>query len=286
MKHQPATPMAATDTRDRIVSTAADAANPVVFLDFDGVLSEMVDDPEAAVPIPGTLDALAALIEVGVQVVIVSSRDLEFLRRRFGSMNGVTLSGSAGLETMADGDYVPDPDAVDLAGRIDAAEEEARELAPDGLRVERKTFSLSLHFRRAPHLEDEAIRLGTLLAERHHLMDGLGRQVVELRLPLDRSKGTAIRDRLDHLGAERIVDWAMFAGDDEPDLAGFAELHGQSEADPSFNGFAIGVVGTGSEQPEGFTDAVDLLVDGPIDLQNLLGDIKTARPPSSTDRGT
>lgn len=271
---------ATTETRDKLISTAARASDPAVFLDFDGVLSNLTDDPGEAVPIDGTIEVIDQLIDVGFEVTIVSSRDIKSLQNHFSAIPELTIVGSAGLEKKVAGEIEVDDDVSKYLDDLENAETEARSSAPDGVGVERKSYGLSLHYRTSPQAEPEAKKLGRSLAERFGLAYGDGRDVVELRLPINRSKGDAIRDHIDQratTGKSSPFDWAMFAGDDEPDIAGFSEIHNISSGTPTFDGFAVGVAGDAATRANDFTSAVDYLVDDPAALQTLLRELVDAR---------
>jgi trehalose-phosphatase len=69
-------------------------------LDYDGTISEIVEDPALARPVPGVLEVLA---EFGAQrdrtaVAIVSGREVATLREILHVRRGIALSGIHGLE--------------------------------------------------------------------------------------------------------------------------------------------------------------------------------------------
>lgn len=67
--------------------------------DFDGTLSSIVEDPAAAVPLPGAVEVLARLAERYGLVGVVSGRPVSYLADRLrGVGDRVWLSGLYGLE--------------------------------------------------------------------------------------------------------------------------------------------------------------------------------------------
>jgi len=69
-------------------------------LDYDGTISEIVQDPAVPRPVPGVLEVLA---EFGAQrdriaVAIVSGREVATLREILHVPRGIALSGIHGLE--------------------------------------------------------------------------------------------------------------------------------------------------------------------------------------------
>ncbi|HET7722531.1 MAG TPA: trehalose-phosphatase, partial [Acidimicrobiales bacterium] len=73
-----------------------------VFTDFDGTLAPIVEDPAAARPLPGVVDALAALAGRYGRVGVISGRPASFLAEHLGG-RGVFLSGLYGLEFVEEG---------------------------------------------------------------------------------------------------------------------------------------------------------------------------------------
>src|SRR6185312_2865094 len=71
-------------------------AGPAVFYDFDGTLSEIVNDPDTARLVDGAAEALTAL-SAQCPVAILSGRDLADVRERIG-LPGIWYAGSHGFE--------------------------------------------------------------------------------------------------------------------------------------------------------------------------------------------
>ena len=188
---------------------------PLLFLDYDGTLAPIVDDPAAAVPHPAVPDLLAELV-ARHPVVVVTGRDLAALGRllpvpvRAVGLHGVeegTVGGAvrrAALEAHAD----------DLA-RLRAAVPTG-----DGIAVEDKGAGFAVHYRAAP---DEAAARSALEAWAAAVPDGLvpiwGKKVVELR-PAGVSKGTAVA----RLAAEHPDRTPVYLGDDVTDEDAFHAL--------------------------------------------------------------
>ena len=100
-------------TRGRHVTAALDplvahAARAAVLVDFDGSLSPIVADPDAARPAARTRDALAGLVGQVGRVAVVSGRPVAFLRAALG-IDGVTYVGQYGLERWDGERVVTDP---------------------------------------------------------------------------------------------------------------------------------------------------------------------------------
>src|ERR1700726_2405549 len=95
-------------TGDRRMSQLPDAGQaldsltdrrPAVFYDFDGTLSDIVDDPDAARPVAGAAEALQKLA-AQCPVAVLSGRDLADVTKRLG-VPGIWYAGSHGFELTA-----------------------------------------------------------------------------------------------------------------------------------------------------------------------------------------
>ncbi len=188
---------------------------PLFFLDYDGTLAPIVDDPAAAVPHP---DASGLLRELDAQypLWVVTGRDLQalstFLDR---PLNAIGLHGAqvgvVGKETrnlMSD--------AAAKALRV------FRRSVPsiDGLRVEAKDQSFAVHYREVDDEEETRARLEGWLADLPEELDAIwGKKVVELR-PEGLTKGTAVR-RIADAHPDHVP---VYLGDDVTDEDAFAAL--------------------------------------------------------------
>ena len=84
---------------------------PAVFFDFDGTLSEIVNDPDSARLVDGAADALTSL-SAQCPVAILSGRDLADVRQRIG-LPGLWYAGSHGFElTGPDGKHHQNAEAA------------------------------------------------------------------------------------------------------------------------------------------------------------------------------
>ena len=106
---------------------AAEPAHGALFLDFDGTLAAIVEDPTGARPLPGVPALLAELARPFALVAVVSGRPTAFLAEVLGDPAGVTLAGLYGLERALHG-----PEHARWAAVIDQVVAEARAEAPAG----------------------------------------------------------------------------------------------------------------------------------------------------------
>ncbi len=193
---------------------------PALFLDFDGTLAPIVDDPAAAAAPRTTLDLLARLAS-RMPVAVVSGREIADLRPRV-PVPGIALAGSHGIEIeTADGrrhdrgaDFVADAEAA--AAALDAA------LAGlPGVRIERKRSSVAVHTRTASDAARTAVaaHVATAAAANPRLRLHRGKEVLELLPAVPWDKGRAVLWLVGTLGPGGAVPVAV--GDDRTDEDAF-----------------------------------------------------------------
>lgn len=177
------------------------ARRPAVFFDFDGTLSDIVDDPDAARPVAGAVEALRGLA-ARCPVAVLSGRDLADVTRRLG-VPGIWYAGSHGFElTAPDGTHHQNEDAAAAIPVLERAAAELRDRLGSipGILVEHKRFGVAVHYRNAAR-----DRVGEVTAAVHEagrrdeLRVTTGREVVELRPDIDWDKGKTLRWVMDHL---------------------------------------------------------------------------------------
>ncbi|BBY11878.1 trehalose-phosphatase [Mycobacterium marseillense] len=197
---------------------------PAVFFDFDGTLSDIVDDPDAARPVAGATEALEKLA-ARCPVAVLSGRDLADVAERVG-VPGIWYAGSHGFELTAPDGTHHQNDAA--AAAIPVLEQAAAQLRDQlggipGVVVEHKRFGVAVHYRNA-----ERDRVGEVLAavraagRRDALRVTTGREVIELRPDLDWDKGKTLRWVIDHLrqgGSGSLTP--VYLGDDITDEDAF-----------------------------------------------------------------
>ena len=234
-----------------------------ILSDFDGTLAEIVDQPEAARPLPGAVDVLAALCRRFQRVAVVSGRPVAFLAERL-EVPGLVLSGLYGLESWRDGELTVHPDAVVWRPVVAALADRAQAELPRGVGVERKGLSFGLHVRTRPEYEDTVRAWASAVAVESGLVLHEARRSYELRPPLDVDKGTATAALAGGLAA------ACFVGDDRGDLPAFAALERLAQTTSMA---AVRVVAASDETPASLLAQADLVVEGPHGALELLRDL-------------
>ena len=196
-----------------------------VFLDYDGTLTPIVNQPEAAWLSESMRETLRSLV-ARVPVAILSGRDLDDVRGRvhvdgivYAGSHGFDIMGAGGLRRELGGEYLP---------VLDAAEAELREALDEipGAQLERKHFSVAAHYRNVN--EDDAFRVAQAVDEvaaRHRELRRInGKKVYELLPDIDWNKGKAVLWLLETLEVERGKALPIYIGDDRTDEDAFRAL--------------------------------------------------------------
>ncbi|MDE0333436.1 MAG: trehalose-phosphatase [Defluviicoccus sp.] len=198
-------------------------AHWALFLDFDGSIVEIAPTPDSIV-VPETLPPLLTALRgaLGGAVAIVTGRPIAQIDAYLGAAVPA-VAGLHGLERRgADGAIVRPPPNDDL--RRARAPLEAFAAAHPGILFEDKEYSLALHYRLAPSLED-ACRdvVDSVLgdgAEGWEILEG--KMVFEIR-PRGLAKGAAIEAFMGE--APFVGRIPVFCGDDITDEDGFAVVN-------------------------------------------------------------
>ncbi|HWT50487.1 MAG TPA: trehalose-phosphatase [Mycobacterium sp.] len=204
------------------------ARRPAVFFDFDGTLSDIVDDPNAARPVAGAVEALQ-MLAAQCPVAVLSGRDLADVTKRLG-LPGIWYAGSHGFElTAPDGTHHQNDAAAAAIPVLEQAAAELRDRLGSipGVVVEHKRFGVAVHYRNAARDRVGEVAAAVRAAgQRDALRVTTGREVIELRPDMDWDKGKTLRWVMDHLrdaspepGSGPLVP--IYVGDDITDEDAF-----------------------------------------------------------------
>jgi len=262
-----------------------------IFVDFDGTLSPIVEDPDAARPEAGVADLLARLADRFARVAVVSGRPVAYLADNLagagagagsgsgsgGSGLGATeLIGLYGFERIAPDsrDVQVAPEAEEWRGAVDAVASEAErrmsvslsELA--GLGIERKGLTVTLHYRKAPGLVGWVESFAAQQAASTGLVAHPGKMSIELRPPVSTDKGTVVARLARGLSA------VCYLGDDIGDLPAFEVLSDLRRHGVHTLSVAVrSASGSADETPPAVLAAADVVVEGPEGALSLLWEL-------------
>lgn len=259
-----------------LIELRQDPPSSGIFADFDGTLSEIVDEPSDAIAVPGALAALDALAARFGQVGLLSGRPVAFLESRVSGPEGIpglsarlSLAGLYGLETIVDGRRRDHPLGGVWREAVDDIASRSAARGPEGMRVESKGLSLTLHYRGRPEREADVRAWAEQQADRSGLTVRPARMSFELHPPIDVDKGTALLDLVaPEVDGRRVplLRSICFLGDDVGDLPAFDGLDRLAD-------MGLRVVRVAVRSPEGSPELLaraDVVVDGPFGALALL----------------
>lgn len=195
-----------------------DLSRDALFLDLDGTLAEIADEPRAARVDAAMLAALRLAANAGA-VAVLTGRTIEDADEILeGAIEAI--AGLHGLESRLSPQVwtrrlTPHEAMAEVSAK--AQEKIARNCL--NVRLENKGASLALHYRHAPDEETRVRAWAEHIAERLGLRALRGKMVVEI-LPAGATKGDALREfmQLPLFAGRRPV----VAGDDVTDESAFA----------------------------------------------------------------
>lgn len=203
-----------------------------VFLDYDGTLTPIVEDFTAASLSPETEASLKRLARA-TKVAVISGRDLKDVQNRV-QLPEIHYAGSHGFDIAGPASLRERPgDSERFLPALDAAEDALRDRLEDieGAKIERKTFSIAVHWRGAAQGDVERIEnhVEDVVAAHETLRKSRGKKVFQVQPRTDWDKGRAVRWLLEHtpMGAGRSGAGApcpLYVGDDLTDEDAFAAL--------------------------------------------------------------
>jgi trehalose-phosphatase len=203
------------------------AVHLYLFLDFDGTLAPIEADPQAPrleSSVRNTLEALAS--REFLSVAIISGRALEDLYPRVG-IPGLIYAGNHGLEISGLNLRFVEPEAtIRREPLLRLCEELRAKLEPfDGVQVEFKGLSASVHYRRAavscrPGIQAMVLAAVARTGGLFHMNSGL--KVFDVVPNTGWNKGTAVEWIRSQLAKSKAL--TVYLGDDTTDENAFRVL--------------------------------------------------------------
>lgn len=244
----------ALSTFDKMMSIA-EGKRIVVFVDYDGTLSPIVDDPELAF-MPDTMRSAVREVARYFPTAIVSGRSRDKVYE-FVQLNDVYYAGSHGMDIKAplrqnkSGDLRYQTRALDEKGNEVIIFQPAQEFLPeiqgirkeledetkriDGVTVEDNRFCISVHFRKAKQ-EDYSLvqqKVTSVLEKHPRFHVSRGRKVWEIRPSIKWNKGDALEYLLETLGFSESNDvLPIYIGDDTTDEDAFKVIQKRGQGFP------------------------------------------------------
>lgn len=245
-------------TPDPLEGLTKDLSSVLIAIDFDGTMAPIVDDPSTSVPLQGIPELLEQLVAAGATVLVVSGRPVRYLADHL--PQELDLVGLYGLEGISKGKRWEHDNAGVWREVIADVAASASSADTDGMRVELKGLSITLHYRGHPELAERVEQRARVLAARSGLLVRLARQAVELHPPIRTDKGTVVEQRLGDATSVIVL------GDDVADLAAFDAADRLAAA--GIRAVRVGV--RSDESPSELVDRADVVVDGPDGVRDFL----------------
>ena len=224
---------------------------PAVFLDYDGVLTPIVDRPEDAVISEGMQRVVRDLAERCV-VCVVSGRDRKVVQELMG-LNNLIVAGSHGFDIWSPNEgRIQHEVGSEFADELEEAKRRVhQEVEPiEGSLVEEKAASVAVHYRLVSEDERPKIKevVDELLAEHPNALKVTpGKMVYEIQPKVDWNKGKAVLYLIEALELDRDDVLPLYLGDDVTDEDAFRALN---EAPAGGEATGIGIFVGRADDPE------------------------------------
>jgi trehalose 6-phosphate phosphatase len=188
---------------------------PLFFIDYDGTLAPIVDNPSEAYPHPEA-PALLKQLDAAHPLWIVTGRHLQALDGLLDvPLHAIGLHGAQQGQIGGTVRRLAPDDAIEALRRL-------RQTAPtgDGVEVEEKDTAFAIHYRAADDEDEARERIQAWANAVPDMLEAIwGKKVMELR-PKGMSKGTAVRSIAD----EHPERTPIYLGDDVTDEDAFDAL--------------------------------------------------------------
>ncbi len=192
--------------RGRLVAAAQ--SNVLVALDYDGTLAPIVDHPDHAAMRPSTARLLGE-VALLYPTIVISGRALADIEQRLAGISVWLIYGNHGLE--------PQHQTPAAAGELDGWRPLLEPLAAEGVRIEDKGYSLTLHYRGAPDRRRVLTAIDAVIATLPGVNVIHGKEAINL---LPRGRGNK-GDALSEARRAFACDGAIYVGDEDTDEAAF-----------------------------------------------------------------
>ncbi len=198
----------------------------MLFLDFDGTLTPIVETSDKARLSKSAKEALEAFSDFPkFQLIVISGRSLVDIQDRVG-VKDIIYAGNHGFEIKGPGMAfeVPVPSAYKIL--LEHLKKEINNKLADfpGAFLEDKGVTISVHYRQVSLelgvvLEHLFYRMTKSYFDKNEIYISLGKKVFEIRPPIGWNKGKAVMWIL-----ERKKGFPVYIGDDTTDEDAFGEL--------------------------------------------------------------
>ncbi|XP_059318040.1 probable trehalose-phosphate phosphatase H [Lycium ferocissimum] len=218
------------------IISASKGKQIVMFLDYDGTLSPIVDDPDQAFMsdvMRGTVRKLARYFPTAIVSGRCRDKVYSFVQLAelyYAGSHGMDIEGpSKGSKYKKGAQAVLFQPASEFLPMIDEVYKELldKTKSTEGVRLENNKFCVSVHFRCVDEMKwgELAQEVMSVLKEYPKLKLSQGRKVLEIRPIIKWDKGKALEFLLESLGYANCTDvFPIYIGDDRTDEDAFKVL--------------------------------------------------------------
>ncbi len=198
-----------------------------LFLDYDGTLTPIVNDPEKAFLDQSTRQTLEKVARKWV-VAVISGRDLAAIQN-FVKLDNIYYAGSHGFDISGPANLTLEMQkGKEFLPVLDKAHDQLEEKLTDipGAAIERKQFSIAIHYRNVKQAQVTTVRqtIRQVQTKYPELRITEGKKVFELQPYIEWNKGKALTWLMEKLSLNLDTYYPMYIGDDITDEDAFESL--------------------------------------------------------------
>ncbi|MFP4060779.1 MAG: trehalose-phosphatase [Bacteroidales bacterium] len=201
---------------------------PLLFFDYDGTLTPIVDNPAEA-ELSFEMREIIRRLAVMAKVAVISGRDMEDVRKLV-LLDNIYYAGSHGFRIWKPGGEIFENEEgknyLPYLNQMEEALLKEQFFASNGVEIERKRYAIAVHYRNAREKDEKYIIQKVKEIKKNHpeLKAEGGKKIIEIKPDIDWHKGKAIEWLQQILQATEQKNETLYMGDDITDEDGFRAL--------------------------------------------------------------
>ncbi|MFC2124873.1 trehalose-phosphatase [Bacteroidota bacterium] len=199
-----------------------------LFLDYDGTLTPIVEDFNAAF-LSEDMRNLVKEISESCPMAIITGRDIKDIKDLV-KIDQIHYAGSHGFDMVGpDGFIFENEQANESRRTITEVSEEIRDKTAhiQGVKLEYKKYAIAVHYRQVSDNQQKDAKeiVYDIISQYPEIRPGKGKKVIEMKPNFDWHKGKSIRVLLDRMiGKDQGDNFLIYIGDDITDEDAFFEV--------------------------------------------------------------